>query len=140
MPVLKPIAKSSFIVTISGMETIWTTFSGIVDTAESGQYANGTGNRMYKVIGPRAIDDVTLSAPYDPIFAAQIEQIWLTYNCQYITITVQPTTCNGTDRNGGAYTLNGCQLQQLTVAEMDRESGDVGTIELVFTVNSWTRG
>ena len=28
-------------------------------------------------------------------------------------------------------------MQQLTVAEMDRESGDVGTIELVFTVNDW---
>lgn len=139
MPILKPIAKSSFIVTISGMETIWTTFSGIVDTAESGQYANGTGNRIYKVIGPRAIDDVTLSAPYDPLFAATIERIWLKYNCEYITIIIQPTTCNGTTRNGPPYVLNGCQLQQLTVAEMDRESGDVGTIELVFTVNSWTR-
>ena len=139
MPILKPIAKASFIVTISGFETIWTTFSGIVDTAESGQYANGTGNRIFKVIGPRAIDDVTLSAPYDPIFAAQIEAIWLRYNCEYITITVQPTTCNGTNRNGTPYVLHGCQLQQLTVGEMDRESGDVGTIELVFTVNSWTR-
>jgi hypothetical protein len=139
MPILKPIAKSSFIVTISGMETIWTTFSGIVDTAESGQYANGTGNRIYKVIGARSIDDVTLSAPYDPLFAATIERIWLKYNCEYITIIIQPTTCNGTNRNGPPYVLNGCQLQQLTVAEMDRESGDVGTIELVFTVNSWTR-
>ena len=73
MPVIIPIPKSSFIVTISGMETIWTTFSGVVDTAESGQYANGTGNRIYKVVGPRAIDDVTLSAPYDPAFAHTIE-------------------------------------------------------------------
>lgn len=140
MPVIVPIPKSAFIVTISGMETIWTTFSGIVDTAESGQYANGTGNRIYKVVGPRSVDDVTLSAPYDPTLAATIEQIWLDYNCEFITITVQPTTCNGSDSNGTSYTLNGCQLQQLTVGEMDRESGDVGTIELVFTVNSWTRG
>lgn len=139
MPILVPIPKSAFIVTISGMETIWTTFSGISDTAESGQYANATGNRIYKVVGPRSIDDVTLSAPYDPALASAIEQIWLNYNCEFITITVQPTTCNGTNNNGSAYTLNGCQLQQLTVAEMDRESGDVGTIELVFTTNSWTR-
>ena len=137
MPVIVPIPKSAFIVTISDMETIWTTFSGIVDTAESGQYANGTGNRIYKVVGPRAIDDVTLSAPYDPAFAHTIEQIWSDYNCEFITITIQPTTCNGDDPNNTPYILYGCQLQQLTVAEMDRESGDVGTIELVFTVNDW---
>ena len=140
MPILKPIPKSAFIVTISGFETIWTTFSGIVDSAETGQYANGTGNRIYKVVGARSIDDVTIAAPYDPILSAQIEQIWLRYSCEFITITVQPTTCDGITRNGPPYILNGCQMQQLTTAEMDRESGDVGTIELVFTVNSWTRG
>lgn len=140
MPVITPIPKSAFIVTISGMETIWTTFSGIVDTAESGQYANGTGNRIYKVVGPRSVDDVTIAAPYDPTLAATIESIWQSYSCEFITITVQPTTCDGSTSNGSSYTLNGCQLQQLTVAEMDRESGDVGTIELVFTVNSWSRG
>ena len=110
------------------------------DTAESGQYANGTGNRIYKVVGPRAVDDVTIAAPYDPTLAATIESIWQSYSCEFITITVQPTTCDGSTSNGSSYTLNGCQLQQLTVAEMDRESGDVGTIELVFTVNSWSRG
>ena len=125
MPVIVPIPKSSFIVTVNGMETIWTTFSGIVDTAESGQYANGTGNRIYKVVGPRAIDDVTL---------------WSDYNCEFLTITIQPTTCNGDDANNTPYVLYGCQLQQLTVGEMDRESGDVGTIELVFTVNDWNYG
>ena len=137
MPVIVPIPKSAFIVTISEMETIWTTFSGIVDTAESGQYANGTGRRIYKVVGPRAIDDVTLSAPYDPSFAHEIEEIWSDYNCEFLTITIQPTTCNGDDSNDTPYVLYGCQLQSLTVAEMDRESGDVGTIELVFTVNDW---
>ena len=83
MPVIVPIPKSAFIVTVNGMETIWTTFSGIVDTAESGQYANGTGNRIYKVVGPRAIDDVTLAAPYDPAFAHTIEQIWSDYDSTY---------------------------------------------------------
>jgi hypothetical protein len=137
MPVIVPIPKSAFIVTISGMETIWTQFSGIVDTAESGQYANGTGRRIYKVVGPRALDDVTLTAPYDPVLAHAIEQIWSNYNCEFITIVIQPTTCNGENSNSTPYVLNGCQLTSLTVAEMDRESGDVGTIELVFTVNSW---
>ena len=51
MTVITPIPKSAFIVTIAGMETIWTTLSGIIDTAEQGQYANGTGNRIYKVVG-----------------------------------------------------------------------------------------
>lgn len=137
MPVITPIPKSAFIVTISGMETIWTKFSGISDKAETGQYANGTGNRIYKVVGPRTIDDVTVTAPYDPALAHTIEQIWSDYNCGFLTITVQPTACDGDTANNTAYVLNGCQLEQLTVAEVDRESGDVGTIELVFTVNSW---
>jgi len=75
--------------------SFWTQFSGISDTSATGEYANGTGRRIHKVIGPRTIDDVTLTMPYDPLQANQIEQFWLEYDCQFLTITIQPVNCDG---------------------------------------------
>lgn len=140
MTILKPITQSSFIVTIQGLQSIWTQFSGISDSADSSTYANGTGNRIYKVVGPRTLDDVTITAPYSPELSVQIEELWLTYQCTPIVIVVQPTNCDGTTPNGPPYVLQGCQLMSLNVAEVDRESGSVSTIELGFTVDSWSRG
>lgn len=137
---INPITKAAFLVTIEGINLYWTTFSGISDSAESGQYANGTGNRIFKLVGPRSIEDVELSSPYDPVQALETEAVWLEYNCQPLTISVQPVTCDGETSIGNAYILEGCQLQSLTVAEVDRESSDVGTITLKLTVNSWRRG
>jgi hypothetical protein len=140
MAILKPITQSSFIVTIQGLQSIWTQFSGINDSADNSTYANGTGNRIHKVVGPRTIDDVTITAPYSPELSLQIEELWLSYQCDYLTILVQPTNCDGTNPDGPPYVLQGCQLMSLNVAEVDRESGSVSTIELGFTVNSWSRG
>jgi hypothetical protein len=140
MAILTPISKSGFIMYVGGLEFFWTQFSGINDTSATGEYANGTGRRIYKVIGPRTIDDVTLTMPYDPEEATKIEQFWLEYDCAFLTITIQPVNCDGETSLGDPYILEGVQLINLTVAEADRESGDVGTIELGFTVNSWKRG
>jgi hypothetical protein len=140
MAIIKPITQSSYIVTIQGIQSIWTQFSGISDSADSNTYANGTGNRIHKVVGPRTLDDVTLTAPYSPELSVQIEELWLSYQCEFLTILVQPTNCDGNTPNGPPYVLQGCQLMSLNVAEVDRESGSVSTIELGLTVNSWSRG
>lgn len=140
MAIIKPTTQSSYIVTIQGIQSIWTQFSGINDSADSNTYANGTGNRIHKVVGPRTLDDVTLTAPYSPELSIQIEELWLSYQCEFLTILVQPTNCDGNTPNGPPYVLQGCQLMSLNVAEVDRESGSVSTIELGLTVNSWSRG
>lgn len=140
MPILEPITKAGYIVYVQGVDLFFTTFSGINDTAATGEYANQTGNRIYKVVGPRTLDDVELSSPYDPILAQQAEQFWLDYACEPLTITVQPVRCDGETEVGPPYILEGCQISNLQVAEVDRESGDVATITLSFTVNSWRRG
>jgi hypothetical protein len=137
---INPITKASFLMTVEGINLYWTTFSGVNDSAETGQYAQGTGNRIFKVVGPRSIEDVELTAPYDPEVAQEIEQFWLDYNCAPLTVTIQPVQCDGESSAGAAYILEGAQLQALTVAEADRESGDVATITLKLTVNSWRRG
>lgn len=49
MALLKPISKAQYIVFVNGIDLYFTTFSGISDTSGTGSYANGTGNRIYKM-------------------------------------------------------------------------------------------
>lgn len=141
MALLKPITKAQYYVFTSGLEMYFNSFSGINDTAQSGSYANGTGNRIYKVTGPRELDDITLTTPYDPEQSQELEQFWLEYQCEYLTISVQPVSCGDNPENlGDPYILEGCLLTGIKLAEVDRESGDVATMELTFTANSWRRG
>jgi hypothetical protein len=123
------------------LTAVFTKFSGIKDSAEESKYANGTGNRLFHVIGPRTADNVTLNAPYDPTIFKQLEQFWLSYNCNPITITVTPRDCTGTGTaaGGGQYVCYECQFLSITTAEVDRESGDVQEIECEFVCNYWER-
>lgn len=146
MAILKPITKAQYEVSFvaPGGPTLiatFTKFSGIKDSSDDSTYANGTGNRIYKLTGPRTADNVTLTAPYDPIQYKQLEQYWLKYNCEEITITVTPKDCvgNGSAPAGGLYTCYGCRFLSINTAEVDRESGDVQEIEVEFTVNYWDR-
>jgi len=71
MAILRPLTKAQYVVSFTAIggptfTGVFTTFSGINDSAESSTYANGTGNRIYHVSGPRTADNVTLGAPYDP--------------------------------------------------------------------------
>lgn len=146
MAILKPITKAQYEVSFvapGGPSFIatFTRFSGIKDSADSSEYANGTGNRLYHITGPRRADNVTLSAPYDPTIYKRLEQFWLNYNCQDITITVTPRDCvgNGSAPAGGEYTCYGCRFVSINTAEVDRESGEPQEIEVEFTVNTWDR-
>ena len=146
MAILRPLTKSQYEVSFTAiggptLTAVFTKFSGIKDSAEESKYANGTGNRLFHVIGPRTADNVTLNAPYDPTIFKQLEQFWLSYNCNPITITVTPRDCTGTGTaaGGGQYVCYECQFLSITTAEVDRESGDVQEIECEFVCNYWER-
>lgn len=146
MAILKPLTKAQYEVSFvaPGGPTLiatFTKFSGIKDSSDDSTYANGTGNRIYKLTGPRTADNVTLTAPYDPLIYKELEIFWLEYNCEEITITVTPKDCvgNGSAPAGGEYSCYGCRFLSINTAEVDRESGDVQEIEVEFTVNSWDR-
>ena len=146
MAILRPLTKAQYEVsfTVSGGPTftaVFTEFSGVKDSSDSSTYANGTGNRIYHVIGPRTAENVTLTAPYDPGIFKPLEQFWNTYNCQPVTITVTPRSCDGLDAapSGGQYILYECLLTSITTAMVNRSSGDVQTLEVGFTVNYWER-
>jgi hypothetical protein len=146
MAILRPLTKAQYEVSFSALggptfTAVFTKFSGIKDSSEESTYANGTGNRIYHVVGPRTADNVTLEAPYDPSIFKQLEQFWLDYNCNPVTITVTPRDCNGGGAapGGGQYICYECQFLSITTGEVDRESGDVQTIEVEYTVNYWER-
>lgn len=146
MAILRPITKSQYEVSFTALggptyTAVFTKFSGIKDSSESGKYANGTGNRIYHVVGPREADNVTLNAPYDPTIFKALEQFWINYNCEPITITVTPKDCTGVGGavGGGQYICYECQFVTITTGEVDRESGDVQEIEVEFTMNYWDR-
>jgi hypothetical protein len=146
MAILRPITKAQYEVSFTAaggptFTSVFTKFSGVKDSADSNTYANGTGNRLYHLVGPRTADNVTLSAPYDPTIFKSLEQFWLTYNCNPITVTVTPRDCsgNGDAAGGGQYVMYECQFTSITTGEVDRESGDVQEIEIELTVNYWDR-
>jgi len=146
MAILRPITKAQYEVSFTAIggptfTAVFTKFSGIKDSAEESKFANGTGNRLYHVVGPRTADDVTITAPYDPAIFKSLEQFWLTYNCNPITVTITPRDCSGSGAasGGGQYICYECQFKSITTADVDRESGNVQTIEVIFTVNYWDR-
>ena len=146
MAILRPITKAQYEVSFVGpngptLIATFTKFSGVNDSSDSSSYANGTGNRLYHVVGPRTADNITLTAPYDPTLYKQLEQYWLNYNCEYITVTITPKDCigNGSAPAGGQYTCYECRFVSITTADVDRESGDVQEVEVELTVNYWDR-
>jgi hypothetical protein len=147
MAILRPITKSQYVVSFSAFggpsfSAVFTKFGGINDSSDSSTYANGTGNRLFHVVGPRTADNVNLTAPYDPSIFKELEQFWIDYNCEYITVTVTPRDCTGQGNEpttGGEYILYECRFVSITTADVDRESGDVQEIEVEFTVNYWDR-
>jgi hypothetical protein len=146
MAILRPLTKAQYIVTFAALGgpsfvAVFTKFGGINDSSDTSTYANGTGNRIYHLVGPRTADNVQLTAPYDPTIFKQLEQFWLRYNCQPITITVTPKSCDGDGAaaGGGEYICYECQFMSIKTGEVDRESADVQEIEVEMTVNYFER-
>jgi hypothetical protein len=146
MAILRPITKAQYEVSFTAIggptfTAVFTKFSGIKDKSDSSEYANGTGNRKYHVVGPRTADNVTLTAPYDPTIFKSLEQFWLSYNCNPLTVTVTPKDCIGVGGApaGGQYICYECQFVSINTADVDRESGNVAEIEVEFTVNYFDR-
>lgn len=146
MAILRPLTKAQYEVSFvapggPALIATFTKFSGIKDSSDSSEYANGTGNRKYHVVGPRTADNITLTAPYDPLIYKQLERYWLTYSCEDITVTITPRDCvgNSSAPGGGEYICYGCKFMSITTADVDRESGDVQEIEIELTVNTWDR-
>jgi hypothetical protein len=137
-----PITEADWLVTIEGIsEAFWQTFSGISDSTGVTEYSDGQSNRLHKLIGPRQVENVTLTKPYNPIGdKALIEwwKRWCSANGEEVTITVQPVRyCPNAIPYGATTTMLGCKPSSLKYGNVDKTSANIAMIELIFCVDDY---
>lgn len=136
-----PIPQSQWWVQTSAFSHYFTQFSGIKDTAQAIDYPDGQAVRIHKLTGPRNIDPVQMSCPFDPDQHADIVDFWKAYGCEFLTITVTPVTC-GEDPEplpgGKILVIPEAKMNELTFAQVNRSQAEVSMINLGFLVNTYT--
>lgn len=140
-----PKTKADWLVQIGNLsKAYWPNFSGLSDSTGTTEYSDGFRRRLYKLNGPRNVENVTMTKPYNPNEDVALIQWWLAWcNAQGTeeTITVQPVTyCPDPEPDGSAITFLGCRPASLKVAEVDKTSSDISTIELTFSVDDYSVG
>lgn len=143
LPAIRPVTNSQWKVSfsIAGGEFYFTTFSGIKDNAQTSTYADGQSSIIYNLRGPRQLQQMTLSTPFDPVIHAPIITWWKEYTCELLTIQVQPVDCNSEPLEGAPpVNVLDAQVVQLNFAQVDRTSSNVSMLELGFVANEFTYG
>jgi hypothetical protein len=116
----KPITQAQYWIQASPFSHYFTTFSGIRDTSGTTQYADGVRGRIFQLKGPRTLAEVTVSTPFDPEKHADIVDFWKTYDCSFVTLTVD------------------AQITSINFGQADRASTNVSTLELTFVMDTFT--
>ncbi len=137
--VFRPRTKNAALVTLGGVDYIFTKCSPLSDQADSSEYADGTGARKNKVIGAFSVQDVTLQGNLDTNVSATLEQFLKTYDGRYLTINLQPINPYNKALEGKPYILEGCLIKSYQLLEVDQMAADVMTVTIVLSVNSWSR-
>jgi len=137
-----PTTKGSWLVTLEGFDTYWETFSGLNDVANTSEYSDGLGNRIYKLIGRRAIADMELTKAFDPIADKTIITYWKSYcfgrDTVEKTVSIVPVRyCPDPEPLGPTLILYGFKPLFLKGFEVDKKSGDVNTLALGFIADDW---
>lgn len=136
-----PIPTSQWWVQTSAWSHYFTTFTGIQDEAQPMDYADGQTIRINKLVGPRNINPIQISCPFDPIQHADIVDFWKAYGCDFITITVTPVTC-GEDPEplpgGRTLVIPEAKMNGLQFAQVDRAQAQVSMIQASFVLNNYT--
>jgi hypothetical protein len=164
MTLYNPIPESQFLVNFSGYGNFYfSEKSGGDIERDSSEYANGSGNQIYQVVGPQKISNVTLKAPYDLKLMSYLEPVIFRYSCGVgETITITPVSCQGeiiTDTTqtanspnpfsisgvtpiaiGEPYIYSGARLKKYSPPKVDRKSAAVAMFEIEFIVNTVSRG
>lgn len=140
---INPVTNSQWRVsfTVAGGEFYFTTFSGIKDNAQTSTYADGQSSIIYNLRGPRQLQQMTLSTPFDPEFHSDIVVWWKTYTCEKFNLQVVPVDCNSQPLAGASpVIIVDAMAVQLNFAQVDRTSSNVSMLELGFVANEFTYG
>lgn len=139
---LIPIQQSQFLVTLKGLDVYWEKFSGIEDEAQTSEYSDGLGNRLYTLVGPRKLGDMTLEKAFDPINDKEVIDWFRTY-CMgrdlEETVSVTPVSyCPNPEPLGPALVLYGVRPISIKFAEADKQSNDVTMLELSIAADDYS--
>jgi hypothetical protein len=154
-----PLTEASFLVSFDKFGSfLFTEKSGGDVEVESSEYANGSGMDIYQLTGPRKVTPITLKAPWDPTFQAQLDPIIFYWSCSAGTIVITPVNCQGEVGSapnsanaslniagvtafpvGAPYIYTGCRIKKYVTPKVDRKSATAAMIELEFVVNRLSR-
>jgi hypothetical protein len=137
---IRPSTQSQYLVTASPWAHYFTSFSGIRDTAVTGQYADGQTQRVYQLKGPKTLTEFTLTVPFDPTVHYDVVDFWKNSGCDFLSLTVTPVTCGEDPQPLGTRTIivPDAQMTSLNFGTVDRTSGNPSTIEITFVGDSFT--
>jgi hypothetical protein len=137
-----PITKTQFLVTLKGLDYYWETFSGLDDQAQTSDYSDGLSNRVYKLVGPRTLQDMTLTKAFDPLRDKPIID-WHRNYCDGVnaseTVSITPVRyCPKPEPIGAALILYGVKPVGLKGFEVDKKSNDIVMLTLAIIADDYT--
>lgn len=138
---IKPVTKGQWLLTIQGLDFYWETFSGLKDRTQTSDYSDGLTNRLYKLHGPRVMEDMTFTKAFDPVKDKPIVKYWKDF-CQAennaTTASVTPIKyCPTPEPIGPALILYGVTPIAFEGFEVDKKSNEVEPLTLIITAEEW---
>lgn len=142
-----PITQQQFLVTVEGLSAYFETFSGVNDVAEVSTFTDGFSRNMRELVGPRKIQPVTLTKPYVPEEDSEIENFWKNFRVgRELTgqagteVIVQPVNYEPEPTPiGSPYVLYGVIPRSITFLQANKQSQEVSTLSIEFSVQEWAR-
>ena len=137
---IRPSTQSQFLVTCSLWQHYFLSFSGLRDTAATGNYADGVRQRIFQLKGPKTVSEFTISAAFDVIKHADILDAWKSLDCSFCAFTVTPVTCGEDPQPLGSRQLimPDSQITSVNAFSVDRSSSNPSTIEITAVTDNWT--
>jgi hypothetical protein len=138
----RPIAKNQYRVTLKGIDTYWEQFSGLDDQSQSSDYSDGLSNKLYPLVGPRTLGEMSLEKSFDPEADEVIVQYWKNFRHDPAetqeTVTVQSIRYGPQPEPiGKALVLYGVVPIGLSGFEADKSSQDISKLILTIRAEEW---
>jgi hypothetical protein len=138
-----PITKSEYLVSVSGIDQYWETFSGIKDSSVVTEYNDGLANRSFQRPGRRKLEEMTLGKGFDPELDAELISYWKQYRTgrnrrTEQTIAIVPVEYTpDPEPIGKTIIIYGVKPISFEGFEVDRNSADVSKLMLKFIADDY---
>lgn len=138
-----PITNADVLITVEGLQSYFSEFSGIKKTFSRPMFSDGLSNQKRAAAsGAAEYDPITISKSYDPEKDKAIFEWLKIHECgETFSMTARPIKrCNGIEARGQSWFLTGCRISSWEVMSgMDTGAGDsVAKLSIVFTLDDAT--